>query len=145
MWLLYRFPSPSLHCFLVREAGLLSSPAVDFLYLFLHVLGLPCCAQDFSSCRECGLLSSCWAPASHCVGFSYIAEHGLESTGSVGVGHGLSCSMACWIFPDQALKQCPLHWQVDSCPLNPQGSPHHVLSCFVLNCSHFSNLCFLLD
>ena len=109
IWLLYRFPSPSLHCFLVREADLLSSPPVDFIDLFLHVLGLPCCAQAFSSCREWRLLSSCWAPDSHRGGFSYIAEHGLESTGSVVVGQGVSCSVACWIFPDQDLKQCPLN------------------------------------
>ena len=28
--------------------------------------------------------------------------------------HGLSCSMACWIFLEQGLNPCPLHWQVDS-------------------------------
>ena len=32
-------------------------------FFFLSVLGLHCCAQAFSSCGECGLLSSCgvWA------------------------------------------------------------------------------------
>ena len=30
------------------------------------------------------------------------------------VVHGLSCSMACGIFPDKGLNLCPLHWQVDS-------------------------------
>ena len=38
--------------------------------------------------------------------------------------HGLSCSAACVIFPDQGLNPCPLHWQADSQPLRHQGSPH---------------------
>ena len=37
--------------------------------------------------------------------------------------HGLSCSTACGIFPDQGLNPCPLHWQADSQPLCHQGSP----------------------
>ena len=39
------------------------------------------------------------------------------------MAHGLSCSTACGIFPDQGLNPCPLHWQVDSQPLLCQGSP----------------------
>ena len=37
----------------------------------------------------------------------------LEDVGSVVVAHGLSCSEACGIFPDQGLNPCALHWQVD--------------------------------
>ena len=37
--------------------------------------------------------------------------------------HGLSCSAACGIFPDQGLNLCPLQWQVVSQPLHHQGSP----------------------
>ena len=36
--------------------------------------------------------------------------------------HGLSCSVACGIFPDQGSNPCPLHWQADSQPLRHQGS-----------------------
>ena len=43
--------------------------------------------------------------------------------GSVVVAHGLSCSAACGIFPDQDSNPCPLHWQADSQPLRHQGSP----------------------
>ena len=39
---------------------------------------------------------------------------GLSSTGSIFVGHKLSCSMACQIFLDKGLDQCLLHWQADS-------------------------------
>ena len=51
----------------------------------------------------------------------------LWSTGSVVVPHGLSCSAACGIFPDQGSNLCLLRWQVDSPPLSLQGSP---LTCF---------------
>ena len=30
------------------------------------------------------------------------------------MAHGLSCSAACGIFPDQGSNPCPLHWQADS-------------------------------
>ena len=46
---------------------------------------------------------------------------------SVVVVHGLSCSAACGIFPDQGADPCPLHWQVDSYPLHHQGSPRVIL------------------
>ena len=39
------------------------------------------------------------------------------------MAHGLSCSEACGIFPDQGSNLCPLHWQADSQPLRHQGSP----------------------
>ena len=42
-----------------------------------------------------------------------IAEHGLQSAGSVVVVHGLSCFAACGTFPDQGSNLCPLHWQAD--------------------------------
>ena len=38
----------------------------------------------------------------------------LQSAGSVVVAHGLSCSVACGILPDQGSNPCPLHWQADS-------------------------------
>ena len=50
-----------------------------------------------------GLFSSCGVRASHCRGFSCV-EHGLESTGSVVVAPGFSCSEACGIFLDQRLN-----------------------------------------
>ena len=88
-----------------------------------------------------GTTLCCGARASHCGGFSccgawalgtrasvvvarglqqlwhsgsVVAARGLQSTGSVVVAHGLSCSTACGIFPDQGSNPCPLHWQLDS-------------------------------
>ena len=43
--------------------------------------------------------------------------------GWVVVVHGLSCSAACGIFPDQGLNPRPLGGQVDSYLLSHQGSP----------------------
>ena len=105
----------------------------EFIYLFLAVFGLHCCTQAFSSCGEWGLLfvEVCGLLI---VVASLVAEHrlqahrlqqlwhvgsvvvacGLQSTGSVVVAHGLSCSVACGIFLDQGLNPCPLHWQADS-------------------------------
>ena len=88
----------------------------------------------FSSCREGGYfpvevhrlvvvaplfvdhgLSSCSAGLGSCY-------HELQITGSVDVAHGLSCSSACGIFPDQGLNPSLLHWQADS--FTAEGSPN---------------------
>ena len=66
--------------------------------------------------------------SSRCAGLSLSRPLLLWSTGSrrpgsVVVAHGLSCSTACGIFPDQGTNPCPLHWQADSQPLCHQGSP----------------------
>ena len=84
-----------------------------FVYLFLAALGLCCYAWAFSSCGERGLLFVAVRGLLIVVA-SLVAEHGLRSAGSVVVAHGLSCSAACGIFPDQGSNPCPLHWQADS-------------------------------
>ena len=66
--------------------------------------------------------------SSRCAGLSLSRPLLLRSTssrraGSVVVAHGLSCSVACGIFPDQGSNPFPLHWQADSQPLCHQGSP----------------------
>ena len=121
-----------------------------FIYLFLAVLGLCCCAQAFSSCGEWGLLfiavrgpliavaslvehrlqerrlQQLWHAG------SVVVAHGLQSAGSVVVAHGPSCSAACGIFPDQGSNPCRLHWQADSQPLHHQGSPVSVFKVCLL-------------
>ena len=54
---------------------------------------------------------------------SVVSAPRLWSTGSLVVTHGLSCSIAYGIFPDQGSNLCLLHWQADSLPLSHQGSP----------------------
>ena len=66
--------------------------------------------------------------SSRCAGLSLSRPLLLRSTGSrragsVVVAHGLSCSTARGIFPDQGSNPCPLHWQADPQPLRHQGSP----------------------
>ena len=39
------------------------------------------------------------------------------------VVHGLSCCIACGIFPDQGSDPCLLHWQADSLHTEPPGKP----------------------
>ena len=84
-----------------------------FFNLFLAALGLRCCAQAFSSCSKWGLLFVAvrglllqW--------LLLLQSMGCRHAGSVVVAHGLSCSMACGIFPDQGSNPRPLHWQADS-------------------------------
>ena len=93
-----------------------------------------------------GATLCCGAQPSHCSGFSccrvwalgawasVVVAHRLSSCGSQAlehrlgiVAHGLSCSTACGIFPDQGSNPCPLHWQVDSQPLCHQGSLANIL------------------
>ena len=69
-----------------------------------------------------GGYSSLLCAASHCSGFSCCGVRVLGSWASVVVAHGLSCSVACGIFPDQGSNPCPLHWQVDSKPLHHLGN-----------------------
>ena len=98
-----------------------------FENLFLVVLGLCCCtgfspvaaSGGYSSLQGTGLslqrLLLLWSVGSRVCG--------LRSTGSGVLVHGLSCSVASGIFPDQGSYQCLLHWPVDSSPLSHQGSP----------------------
>ena len=70
--------------------------------------------------------------SSRCVGLSLSRPLPLQSTGSRRAGsavvaHGLSCSAACGIVPDQSSNPCPLDWQADSQPLRHQGSPNSFL------------------
>ena len=56
-----------------------------------------------------------------CVGFSLQWLLLLGSTDAR--VHGLSCSQARGVLPDQGQSSCPLPWLVDVQPLNHQGSP----------------------
>ena len=93
-----------------------------FFNLFLAVLGL-CFVQGLSL-----VAASRGHSSSRCAGLSLswpllLWGTGSRRSGSVVVAHGLSCSVACGIFPDQGLNPCPLHWQGDSQPLCHQESP----------------------
>ena len=50
----------------------------------------------------------------------------LNVVASLVVAHGLGCSMACGIFPDQGSKPRLLLWQANSLPLRIPGKPHSI-------------------
>ena len=109
----------------------------------MAALGLHCCTglsldaanEGSSLVAECGL-SLQWLLPLRSTGSeahgrqqsqpagSAVAAPRLWSTDSVVVAHGLCCSVACPIFPDQGLNPCLLHWQAGSLPLNHRGSPY---------------------
>ena len=88
-----------------------------------------CCLQlreiFFSGCARSSLmcvrfLSAQWLGATLWFGLlilvaSLVAEHHFYCAQASGVvANGLSCSVACRIFPNQELNPCPLQWPVDS-------------------------------
>ena len=94
------------------------------IYLLIY---LWLCWVFFSVRARSLVVASAGHSSSRCAGLSLSRPLLLRSTGSrrassVIVAHGLSCSAACGIFPDQGSNLCALHWQADSQPLRHQGS-----------------------
>ena len=77
---------------------------LHWVFIAAHGLSLVAASRGYSSLQ--------------CTGFSLrwlqLQLRLLGMRASVVVAHGLSCSAACGIFPDQASNPCPLHWQADS-------------------------------
>ena len=112
---------------------------IVFVYLWLcwvlvavRGLSLEAVNGDYSSFR---------CVVAHCGGFSCRRAQALGARasvvaymGSVVMTHGLNCSAACWIFLDQRLNLCPLHWQVNSYSgsLYHQGSPTYIILFHIL-------------
>ena len=99
--------------------------SIFFFLIYLFISGcvgssFPC--EGFLQLRRVGATLHRGARASHYRGLS-LRSTGSRRAGSVFVAHGLSCSTACGIFPDQGSNLCPLHRQADSQPLHHQGSP----------------------
>ena len=87
------------------------------------------------------LFPSCLAQASHGGDRSYFRAQVLGHVGSVVVAHGLSCSSARAIFPDQGLNPRLLHWQMNSLPLSHQGSPEIWVSDVCYICGFYPREC----
>ena len=74
---------------------------------------------------------------------SVITAPGLQSTGLVIVVNGVSCPLACGIFPNKGSNLCLLHWQEDSLPLSHQWSPEFfdsLLLSLLIGISLYSNV-----
>ena len=91
-----------------------------FIYFWPHCVFVAACGLSlvavsggYSSVQCTGFslrwLLLLWSTGSRHKGFSIC---GVRA--SVVVAHGLSCSAACGIFPDQGSNPCPLHWQAYS-------------------------------
>ena len=87
------------------------------LFIYLFIFG---CVGSLFLCEGFLQLQRAGATLHRCAGLSLscrgllLRSTGSRRAGSVVVMHGLSCSAARGIFPDQGLNLCPLHWQVDS-------------------------------
>ena len=118
------------------KKGTLSS---FFFFYFLFFIYLFLLCWVFVSVRGLSPVAASGGHSSlRCAGLSLSRPLLLRSTGSrragsVVVAHGLRCSTACGIFPDQGSNPCPLHWQADSQPLRHQGSPIFFLVLFLLH------------
>ena len=79
-----------------------------FIYLFIFgcVRCLLLCT-GFVYLQRVAATLRCGAWASHCGGFSCCGTGGLGVRASLVVAHGLSCSAACEIFPDQGQTCVP--------------------------------------
>ena len=89
-----------------------------FINVFIGCTGslLMCALSLVTESGVGGVLLSCGA-------WLLLRSTGSGCAGSMVVVHGLNCSVACAVFPDQGLIPCLLHWQADSYPLYHQGSP----------------------
>ena len=99
-------------------------PSLWLLWLWSSVPGFPFAVAS--------LVVELSTRVSHRCGFSGCDSWPLQSTGSVVVLNGLSCSSVCGIFLDQGWNPCPLHWQVNSLPLSHRGSRSYAFwMCFL--------------
>lgn len=89
-----------------RESWDSDTAAILFFFFncLMAALGLHRCAWTFSTAAR-GSCCSLW-----CEGFS-LGWLLLWSVGSAAVAHGLGCSQACGIFPNEGLNLWPLRWQ----------------------------------
>ena len=107
------------------------------MFILFLAIGL-CCCVGISLAAESRDHSPAAAPlsrwgCSHCGAMWGLLElwrvgSGAEapgpwSTGSIAVAHGLRCSTACGVFPDQGSNPGLLHGQAGSSPLSHQGRP----------------------
>ena len=101
-------------------------PIYLFIYLWLCWVFVAVHRLSLVAASGAATILRCGVQSSRCGGFcccgawalgawaSVVVGRGLQSAGSVVVAHGLSCSTACGIFPDQGSNPCPLQWQVNS-------------------------------
>ena len=96
---------------------------IYFIYFWLHWVFVAVCGP---SSRVMVVSYACGAWASHCGGFLCCGAQSrgiglsscIRSLSSYSVLAELLCGM--WNLPGPGINPCPLHWQVDSYPLDHQ-------------------------
>ena len=106
---------------------LYSSQETFFIFLIIFIY-FWLCWVIIAACGISLVVASGVCSSLQCPGFSLqwlLLLQSMDSrhVGSVVVALGLSYSMACGIFLDQGLNLCPLHWRMDSQPLDHLGTP----------------------
>ena len=92
------------------------------VYLWLCWVSIAVCWLSLiAASRSCSLI------AAHLIEAASRCRVWASGVASVVRVYGLSCFVACGIFPDQELNPCSLHRQVDSQTLDHQGSPQNYL------------------
>ena len=103
------------------------------IYFWWHWVFIAACRLSLAAVSGATVYSGAWAWPSPCGGFScgrawapghagsVVVLLGLQSTCSVLAVHRLSCSVAYGISSNQGSNPRPLHWQVDSLPLDHEG------------------------
>ena len=116
-----------------------------YLFLIMDVLGLHCCMQAFSSCREQGLLSSC-AWVSHCGGFACFRAWVLGHVGFCSCGSQVlecrfsSCGAWTWLcwgmwdLPAARIELVSLTLAGGFLTSGPSGKPYPSVSVWLLSC-----------
>ena len=123
------------HSSLCYTVGLCCSPIFknNFTYLFgcaessflqegfslVVASGVLLCSWDART-FHCSGLSCCGTRALGRIGLA-VAARRLQSSGSVVAANGLSCPLACGLFPNQGWNLCSRNWQV--LPTGPSGKP----------------------
>ena len=84
-----------------------------WVFIVVHGLSLVAVSRGYSL-LQCVGFSLQWLLLLRSTGSRHAGFSSCGTQASVVVAHGLSCSVACGIFPDQGLNPRPLHWQADS-------------------------------
>ena len=85
-----------------------------FINLFIGCAGSLLLCWAFSTCGKWGYSLVAMCGLLIAVAPSLVVNTVSGCAGSVAVAHGLSCPMACEIFPNQGWNSCSLLWQADS-------------------------------
>ena len=101
---MWEFAPPPTHIDIGLGPGIQKTLLILFMYLFVAVLGLHCCARACSSCGEPGPPSSCGVWASHCSGFSRCGAQALGTWAYNSCGTQAYLLLSMWDLPRPGIE-----------------------------------------